>query len=370
MPKKSRSAFTLVELLVVIAIIGILVGLLLPAVQAAREAGRRASCQNNMRQQALGVLNYEASFKKLPSLQTGNGNIVQSQQRFCMSGWYSILPFVEGQVQYDAINALNNNNGLEPWNRNTVYRKRTSWLECPSDAGDVEPFDAARTVGLTSYAFCTGDNLAQSQVVEGGTEERNSLALALQKRPIHNRGMFGRATFYPLAAVADGLSNTIMLLERQRPIARNSKGMVVLIAADPAGYAPLSCTAQFNQGTGKYVNPGLIFLADTAPGYRTWAGNAFFNGASTITPPNGAVCMVGTGSVPPHWFAGIWTPGSEHGGMVMAAFGDGSIRQINDSIDTGNQASVAPTIRGTESPYGVWGALGSKAGGEAAREYE
>ncbi len=58
---KSRFAFTLVELLVVIAIIGILVAMLLPAIQAAREAGRRASCQNTMRQWGLAMQNFHAS---------------------------------------------------------------------------------------------------------------------------------------------------------------------------------------------------------------------------------------------------------------------------------------------------------------------
>src|SRR5687768_14192144 len=58
--------FTLVELLVVIAIIGVLVALLLPAVQAAREAARRSQCANNVRQVALGFLNYEDGKKSLP----------------------------------------------------------------------------------------------------------------------------------------------------------------------------------------------------------------------------------------------------------------------------------------------------------------
>jgi len=61
-----RRAFTLVELLVVIAIIGILIGLLLPAVQAAREAGRRSSCINNLKQAGLGCMNFESARGNFP----------------------------------------------------------------------------------------------------------------------------------------------------------------------------------------------------------------------------------------------------------------------------------------------------------------
>ena len=89
--------FTLVELLVVIAIIGILVALLLPAIQAAREAARRSQCQNNLRQQALAVLNYESSNGQMPP-GVIKDNPAKNTQGFYYSGWsHEIMPFSEDQ---------------------------------------------------------------------------------------------------------------------------------------------------------------------------------------------------------------------------------------------------------------------------------
>jgi prepilin-type N-terminal cleavage/methylation domain-containing protein len=95
-----RKAFTLVELLVVIAIIGTLVGLLLPAVQAAREAGRRASCVNKMKQLGLANQNFHDAVRKLPPAY-GTSSVTASATTFAPL-LFHVLPFMERQDITDA----------------------------------------------------------------------------------------------------------------------------------------------------------------------------------------------------------------------------------------------------------------------------
>jgi prepilin-type N-terminal cleavage/methylation domain-containing protein len=91
--------FTLVELLVVIAIIGILVAILLPAIQAAREAARRMSCQNNLRQIGIATLNYQSHFKHLPPPKLGTTTYSHHGSTLML-----LLPYMEEGSRYDQIN--------------------------------------------------------------------------------------------------------------------------------------------------------------------------------------------------------------------------------------------------------------------------
>jgi len=123
-----RRGFTLVELLVVIAIIGVLVALLLPAVQSAREAARRMSCGNNLKQIGLAMQNYHDTFQVFPPGNITDGTCCSAPSQTVWS--ISILPYIEGlnlQNQYN-FNLANENaaNG-------NVVRRRVAVYECPSD---------------------------------------------------------------------------------------------------------------------------------------------------------------------------------------------------------------------------------------------
>ena len=106
MKSSSRRGFTLVELLVVIAIIGILVALLLPAVQAAREAARKMSCGNNLKQLGIALHNYHETYKHLPhcsmyfwTRQSKNGFAWYNSSKGGML--VRLLPFIEQSTVYN-----------------------------------------------------------------------------------------------------------------------------------------------------------------------------------------------------------------------------------------------------------------------------
>ena len=118
--RSHRVGFTLVELLVVIAIIGVLVALLLPAVQAAREAARRTTCQNHIRQIGLACLNYESALKKFP---TGSGYLGAPDPEL-QRGW-SYLAQILGYMENANLYQLGD--------------PKVEWWETPNDRVVLQP---------------------------------------------------------------------------------------------------------------------------------------------------------------------------------------------------------------------------------------
>ena len=114
---RSRSGFTLVELLVVIAIIGTLVGMLLPAVQAAREAGRRNTCMNNVRQIGLAMANFDSTKKFIPGWRNKHPNsavaaVANDASQFGFVSWpVLILPGLERLDVYKTWDSTTNEIG-------------------------------------------------------------------------------------------------------------------------------------------------------------------------------------------------------------------------------------------------------------------
>ena len=363
-----RDGFTLVELLVVIAIIGILVGLLLPAVQAAREAARRMQCSNNLKQLGLGALNYESAYKAFPSRQAGTGTLPSYGQRMRLSGFCVMLPFMEQTALWNNIQTAQANQ----WG--TFHRtngQQLPFLGCPSDPGWGSQTDPnGRTwTGNVCYAMSAGDCYARAGWDELG--ERSDRAISVSRPVIQTRGVFGRHTYTKIGAVTDGTSNTLAFSERRIPTSQTGKGMVAWSAGDKSEYVPLTCRALWGGGgAGANYNAAFVrFNRDTQAGYRWADGAAFFHAVTTILPPNTAVCLIGNSddwnATGGHYGPGLWTATSEHTGGVQCAYVDGSVHFVSESIDAGNLGIVAPSENGGGiSPYGVWGSLGSKTGGE------
>jgi prepilin-type processing-associated H-X9-DG protein len=352
----------------VIAIIGVLIALLLPAVQAAREAARRMKCSNNLRQLGIALHNFHDAYNRLPAgmqrIQTAPPTpaaLTGSPEKF--STLFVLCPFFEQQALYESVASVTNATNYMYWPAATV-NLTLSGLVCPSNSGEV-PIAAAENFGRNSYHVMFGD------VVVCGDPATNNDELEV-KCP---RGFLGlKNSFKEFNGISDGLSNTIAMSERvglksERGLytSTNPKAGAVKIASSTAypwenNYAAtrLECITEQRSSTAA--------PAGNSPGIQWGNGDTSVNGLMTVLPPNTA-CCVGN-----DWGQKLIvnTPSSQHSGGVNCLFGDCSVRLISDSINalTTGSTDSTPILKHNESDgishWGVWGALGSAIGNEAA----
>ncbi|MEX2310782.1 MAG: DUF1559 domain-containing protein [Pirellulales bacterium] len=243
---KPRSrGFTLVELLVVIAIIGILVALLLPAIQAAREAARRMSCSNNLRQYGVASQNYHDVKKEFPPARPGPDATNSSEVRIVgrptgsrasggkgyertgVSGFVLMLPFLENQDLYDEFDIETgdgvwlSNVSVVSWRtprKEAAIGTRPEFVVCPSSTTpaktEIANYQSWSVVPATgSYAFSAGHRGINKFGVDA----------CLVKH--HNTGIHLYWTRVKIKEITDGTSKTISVGETIEGHTQSSSNM-------------------------------------------------------------------------------------------------------------------------------------------------
>lgn len=286
---RSRAGFTLVELLVVIAIITILMALLLPAIQKVRAAADRMRCQSNMRQLVVALhMFHDDNASKLPipfTVATAPGGYLYYAQNWQID----IMPYIEQdsiRIKWNSSIANNEGTNLD------LISKPQPLLRCPSSPStNVEVFNQANNTfygspanplykaGVSDY-FCASNSQAFTPSIPG----------MMPYLSVPTASKFAQAL--------DGMSHTILLVE---------------MAGGPV----------------KYLTRSRIASGERAHFHGNWSENnrlslRKFNDAGTVS--GGGNCVVNCSNVGSNLY-------SFHAGGSNAAFGDGSVRVINENID-------------------------------------
>ena len=408
-----RRGFTLLELLVVIAIISVMVGLLLPAVQAAREASRRMSCSNQLKQLGLGLHNYHAAFNQFPMQQGGTRNLSTAgdiaatpsqtpagDNGLLLSFIVGTLPFIEQQSLWEQIanpyrNDVNGNfqafgpnpnRGLAASNTNPYppFMTEIGTLRCPSDPGAGLP-----SQGRTNYAACLGDAMYYTSSGPINWNAATSVWEDNSARYQHTqescRGAFVPRMNVRLSSFLDGTSSTILCGELATDLGDNDIRTAPSVTADRLTELfnnPSYCldTGEVNAWRPRYWSspPAGLSSSEQRRGYKWACGFPVFSGFTTILPPNRETCLSTTSPAS----AGTLSASSRHPGGCMVLFADGAVKFTTDSIEAGNSraqtiyvnlggvsgaSSIAPALPGSASLYGLWGALGTRANRETVK---
>jgi len=325
-----RSGFTLIELLVVIAIIAVLVGLLLPAVQKVREAANRMSCQNNLKQIVLASMNYESA----------NGCFPMGATRPEIGPLVYLLPYLE------QTNAFMNYQFDPPPN------EPRTWY--------ANPWNRPPSTGNPTYNPPPG---APAQTLYGGQGEYKSLLCPSANGPttcatvllLAPQGSPGQG--YTVSTPAKPFAQTL----NPGFLFSSLPGAIVL---GHTNYCPMAGYPYFSAGsddpnggryTGMYTYNNKSKIADVTDGtshtiaFAEYASAYVDFGAGNALTGPCAAAWGGSPSIYTYWDpdhgqgdgggnytqTGVWYRfGSKHSGIFNAGYGDGSVRPVNNSIDS------------------------------------
>jgi prepilin-type N-terminal cleavage/methylation domain-containing protein/prepilin-type processing-associated H-X9-DG protein len=321
-----HSAFTLVELLVVIAIIGVLVSLVLPAVQQAREAARRMSCGNNLKQFGLALQNYESIHRYFP------GSGVNPNQ---YSVHTYLLPYLEQKQLGELVDPsqplffFSGTSTLNPAQAPAAGTIIKIFL-CPSDP-------QAPLCSAYNSATFAGANY----MVNGGTGR----GLFYDTR-FPTDGVFWNESKVRVAEISDGTSNTFFVAETLRGACVTTSASQPAFPRRQAGsLATVARTVTGQPGTDPPLGDALCTTA------TSWLGSHAIAWIWGQTPQTYFNTHAGPNSPVPDCTSngqGWFRASSLHAGGVNTLFGDGSARFIADGIETT-----------------IWNALATRAEGEA-----
>lgn len=324
---KDRYGFTLVELLVVIAIIGILVALLLPAVQAAREAARRMSCSNHLKQIVLACHNYHDTYKTFPPAYLTKRTLpipaAPTNTAAAMWSWGAFVQrFIEGESAVDTMDVGNLHLDSAPPNALTLFGSGSNQevllqpnktFRCPSDVGGN--LNESRHLGGGTWGQPTA---TANYVGANGAFDVNS-----NGGPVGSKGLFRENVGLSFRDIIDGSSNVFAFGERRWRTKLSDGSIYTNGAANLWGRRTLSG----NPGT-----PASPVITDFP---RDALADVVGGGITTIN--NNALAA-----------AELLRRGfsSQHPGGSQFALADGSVRFVAETIQTAgynaNEINAAP----------------------------